>query len=75
VRTPIIPVQRALSSFRHPDNTKYVGGSRLREAKGAAAMSEIFTGVVCRPGGSAAPVLTHAIQGIWNRTAVNVSDS
>ena len=30
VRTPIIPVQRALSSFRHPDSRQSISGSRLK---------------------------------------------
>jgi hypothetical protein len=29
VRTPIIPAQRALSSFQHPVPTHFIGGSRL----------------------------------------------
>ena len=32
MRTTIIPAQRALSSFRHPDTDNHVGGSRLSTA-------------------------------------------
>jgi IS30 family transposase len=32
VRTPIVAVQRALSSLRHPVNSQFIGGSRLKRS-------------------------------------------
>jgi triacylglycerol lipase len=55
VRTSIIPVQRALSSFRHSTNTKSVGGSSLN-ARGVTVDAITYT-----PFGTSVEQLAHRL--------------
>src|SRR6476661_3286967 len=43
MRTSIIAVQRALSSFQHPDRHRFIGGSKLNAAARTAAKEDYDT--------------------------------